>query len=683
MKRIPALLLALALLLMILPVSAEGNTMKFDKTVNLVFEGETLQTVLLREGAPAEGEVTYESSNQKAATVDGNGVVTGLTKGQSTITASVKTEKKTFRAQLTVTVARKATSVDVSTEKLPVFDPADELVAGLLQTRENAAENALPVIVLPVKKSIELKITVQPKDATNRKSVVTSDNADIAKIRNGKTITGVAPGEAIVTIASELNPEVSTQFRVLVVQPVSRISLSVPDDKKIVPVGEQITVTPAILPEDVSISGLVWSSADEKLATVDQNGVVTGLARGNARINVSAKDGSGVRASISIRVVQKAEQVTLDKEELTIDSGRNTALKATVLPKSTDDKSVIWSSSDESVATVNKNGRITAVALGDCEIICTSATNSEAVAKAVVHVQQPVTKIYFNETPTIYAGESGKVSWTTEPANASNPAVSLVSANPKALTVDEDGTIHGIAPGEAYVRARTLDGSNRQAQIKVKVLQHVTGVHMKRNTAYIDVKETSSVHALLEPDNASNKNVFFSVDDKNIATIKSKNNLVSITGVSKGNTVVHAVTEDGGFETSINVNIGDWDKALKFVSYRLTDDGTKCALRVKNNSNMTITRITAEIRMFDASPDADLAPIPINTKDGSHIVQLVWKKELRPGEETSLNQPWQFIDYKAPENMDITRGTIVLMSYQIENDWVKTIRERYRQSQEW
>ena len=97
MKRIPALLLVLVLLLLSIPASAEGNTMKFDKTINMVFEGETLQTVLIREGDPAEGELTFESSNQKIATVDDQGVVTGLSKGQTTITASERGGRVCFR----------------------------------------------------------------------------------------------------------------------------------------------------------------------------------------------------------------------------------------------------------------------------------------------------------------------------------------------------------------------------------------------------------------------------------------------------------------------------------------------------------------------------------------------------------------------------------------------------------
>ncbi|MBR3099377.1 MAG: Ig-like domain-containing protein [Clostridia bacterium] len=679
MKRIPALLLAFAWLLLCIPASAEGNIMKFDTTVGRVFEGETLQTVLIREGAPAEGEVTYEASNRKVAEVDSRGVITGLNKGQTTITASVKTEKKTFRAQMTVTVARKAASVEVNTEKLPVYSASDVLVSGLLQPLEAEEENEVPVLVLPVKRNYELRVTVLPKDATNRRATVTSDNPDIVRAR-GTSIYGMAPGEATVTVANELSPEVCVQYRVLVVQPLTRIALSLPE--KSVAAGEQISVSASLLPDDASIPQLVWSSANPEIAVVDENGTVTGVARGNARIVASAADGSNVRANISVRVTQKAEQILLDRQEVTVDTGRSTALKATVLPKNADNKNVIWTSSDEAVATVSNNGRITAKALGDCEIVCTSAENGEVTATAAVHVQQPVTRIVFDGEISVFAGEDGKVAWTVQPDNATHPEVTLTSSKPNILSVDPDGTVHGLAKGEAFVRALSTDGSNRQAQVRVRVLQHVTGVRMKRRTAYVDVNETNAAHAILEPNNASIQNVLFSVDDESIAKIRSKGNCVNITGVSKGETVVRGVTEDGGYETSIAVKVGDWNKALQFKSFEWDKKGA-FALRVKNNSELTITEITAEIRMFDASPDAGNAPIPINTKDGSHVVTAVWRKTLLPGEETSLRNPWKMINYKAPADMDVTRGTVTILSYQIDDDWIKTIREKRRPFQDW
>ena len=88
---------------------AEADRFQFEKTNLTVFEGNTLELSLIRQGnCAADGELTFVSGRENIATVDENGVVTGLTKGQSTITATLKTEKRTWKASVTVTVARAA-----------------------------------------------------------------------------------------------------------------------------------------------------------------------------------------------------------------------------------------------------------------------------------------------------------------------------------------------------------------------------------------------------------------------------------------------------------------------------------------------------------------------------------------------------------------------------------------------
>ena len=105
-KFIP-LLIAVMVFLGLCAAAAEGNILRFEKTANRVYAGETIQTVLTREGAPAGGELKYSSSSEKTATVDANGRVTGVSRGQATITATVKVEGRTYRAQMTVTVEKK------------------------------------------------------------------------------------------------------------------------------------------------------------------------------------------------------------------------------------------------------------------------------------------------------------------------------------------------------------------------------------------------------------------------------------------------------------------------------------------------------------------------------------------------------------------------------------------------
>ena len=245
MKRMLILLLMAVFVCVAAAAAAEEDTLTFDKTVKTVNEGATLQTVLIREGDPAGGEITYSSSEPRVAEVDGNGLVTGLKKGETTITAIVKTEKKSYRAAIKLTVVRPVTSVTVKTEKLPVYDPADPKVAPLLTAREDPEENALPVLLLSVKNQLELTVIAEPKDASDRKTRMTSSNEEIFRAK-GTTLTGVAPGEGILTVASASDPQVTARFRVLVIQPVTRLTIQASAPS--LAVGGQVTVTAAAEP---------------------------------------------------------------------------------------------------------------------------------------------------------------------------------------------------------------------------------------------------------------------------------------------------------------------------------------------------------------------------------------------------------------------------------------------------
>lgn len=115
---------------------AEADRFQFEKTNLTVFEGNTLELSLIRQGnCAADGELTFVSGRENIATVDENGVVTGLTKGQSTITATLKTEKRTWKASVTVTVARAVTDIAVNETSLTLYEAADPLISHLTGRR--------------------------------------------------------------------------------------------------------------------------------------------------------------------------------------------------------------------------------------------------------------------------------------------------------------------------------------------------------------------------------------------------------------------------------------------------------------------------------------------------------------------------------------------------------------------
>ena len=256
----------------------------------------------------------------------------------------------------------------------------------------------------------------------------------------------------------------------------------------------------------------------------------------------------------------------------------------------------------------------------------------------------------------------------------------LSSTNEKILTVSDDGTITGVQVGEAYVKAMTTDGSNRQAKVKVKVMQHVTGVHMKRKTAYIDLNQTSTTKAILEPEKGTNHNMTWVSADTSVATVEPEKNdssRVRITGVGYGVTTVTGTTEDGGFQTSIRVRIDDWERSLKWVDGGFDARGN-FKFRIKNVSDLDINSVTIEVEIydFDGNPMKGM-----NTKDGSNKVKAVYSKMLAPGATTKEGE-WKLIDYNREKAVAEGFAAIIsrITEFQIDYDWVKLIRG-YRQPQ--
>ena len=197
-KRLVPLLAAMVMLFGVsLAAVAGGNVFRFEKKPNFVFAGETVQLELTREGAPAEGEITFAARNGKIASVDQNGLVTGLTKGQTDIIATARTAQRNFTAQIRITVGRKAEAVSINESELPVYPAEDPAVAPLLSP---GGEN-LPVLVVPVNKQVNLRTAVLPRDATDQKVVLTTDDPSVARIqRTG--LLGVSAGETVLTAAS-------------------------------------------------------------------------------------------------------------------------------------------------------------------------------------------------------------------------------------------------------------------------------------------------------------------------------------------------------------------------------------------------------------------------------------------------------------------------------------------------
>ncbi|MGN0762097.1 MAG: Ig-like domain-containing protein [Aristaeellaceae bacterium] len=665
MKRIIAVLLALLLAGLTLPAMAEQTTFALKKENNKVFVGETVQMALNRTGEAEEGEVTYTSSNEKCATVDAQGVVTGLSKGQTTITARLQKDKRVYKSSLTVTIAVKAAEISVTEDNLPLYDAEDPLIAPLLAPVEatEPPEEMLPVLVLRMGSQQAVKATVLPTNANDRAVVLTTTDESIVRAQ-GTTLTPKAVGECDLTIASRQNPEVTKQYHLLVVQPVTKMQLTAPQKTTII--GGTLPLSVTYSPENASIKAVTWSSGNEKAAMVDENGVVTGVGKGTATIKATAADGSKRTATFQVTVQQQPESITLKDTSAVVNVGSYKTLTATVLPANTNDKAVTWASSDEKVATVSAKGRVTPVAPGTCVITCRSKNYSEVYATATVEVRQLVTKITFADKDVSFnVGDTCQLFWQISPANATNTALTFKSSNEKIATVNDSGLVTGLKKGSCTITATAADGSGKKATVKISVLQPVIGVHMENDTIRVGVDESCTVRAVLEPSDASNTAMSWTSADTSVATVKGSRNKPTVTGKRWGTTTITGVTQDGGYTTTATVNVGDYDKALKLTDLYLSNN--KIKIVVNNESNMTVTRFSFIIECYDNYD----APLPCS-ENGAHTFYGSYSLTLYEGESTEHGR-FYFGNYVQPEE-PIGRVVMRITGYSTDTGYSRDIR---------
>ena len=214
---------------------------------------------------------------------------------------------------------------------------------------------------------------------------------------------------------------------------------------------------------------LVWSSDNTGVATVNQNGVVSGKSAGTATITCKATDGSGLTASCVVTVAKMIADITLSASSVTIYTGASQTVTAAITPSDATTKELSWSSSNASVATVN-NGVITGKSAGTAVVTCIAKDGSKKSAKCTVTVKQGVTAISLNRTgATVGVGNTIQLTATVSPDNASNKSVTWTSANPSIASVSSTGQVKGVGTGSTTITCQSNDGTGVKAHCTVTV----------------------------------------------------------------------------------------------------------------------------------------------------------------------------------------------------------------------
>jgi outer membrane protein assembly factor BamB len=225
--------------------------------------------------------------------------------------------------------------------------------------------------------------------------------------------------------------------------------------------GTQINLGATILPDNASNKHVNWVSSDPTIATIDSLGNVTPLIPGHTTITATTKDG-GYTAICKITVekeVINVKSINLDQTSVVLAKGEQKKLTAVIEPANATNKNVEWTSSNTSVATIDRTGLINPIAAGTTTLTVTTK-DGNFTASATLKVVVPVTGITLKPTSiTLIKGKSGKsLVATISPEDASNQQVDWKSSDPSIVTVDHNGYIDPVNIGTATITVTTEDG---------------------------------------------------------------------------------------------------------------------------------------------------------------------------------------------------------------------------------
>lgn len=246
----------------------------------------------------------------------------------------------------------------------------------------------------------------------------TSSDESVATVDATGMVVAVSAGEADIT-ASVTDSEMSAVCKVTV--KVAAKDITVPDNLDVkLNDGNETTVETTVSPADATDVKVSYTSTDEAVATVDKDGRVQVLQPGECDIvtTLTQEDKKVVEKKTHIKAYYEVEGITLDKTEGILTAGNTVALNATVLPEEiADETTVTWTSSDEKVATVDENGKVTAIAAGEATITANAGEKSTTY-KLTVQAK----KVVQNTTSNKSSNKGNTSSGTGSSAPASNPA---------------------------------------------------------------------------------------------------------------------------------------------------------------------------------------------------------------------------------------------------------------------
>ena len=396
--------------------------------------------------------------------------------------------------------------------------------------------------------SATITATISPGDATNKQVRWSSSSPNI-QVSNGKITTSFpagsptttidgkkALGHGTITATAEDGKKKATCKVTVFAKTIAVTGVTLTETSLQLNKGDSRTLKATVQPDNATDKTVQWTSSNTSVATVDQDGTVTAVGGGSATIKAAAGNQS---ATCSVSVNVPVTSISLNVNLLTLEKGSFAILTATVSPDDAMDKTVQWSSENSSVATVDQEGKVTAVGEGKTKI--TASAGGLSASCTIVCVIIPVSAIVLDKTSlSLEKGSSETLKATVSPKDATDKTVKWSSDNPSVATVDQNGTVTAVNSGNATITASAGDFS---AACEVTVTIPVTSVTLDPTDLNLKLGETAILVAAVLPEDATDKNVIWYSSDPAVVSVDEG----SITAVGVG---IATITAQSGNQSA-------------------------------------------------------------------------------------------------------------------------------------
>ena len=474
------------------------------------------------------GDLVWSSNNDSVAAVSSSGLITVTGYGKATITAATADGTKKATCAVTTYPIDKAL-------KLAAKDSVRSI-----QMYENNVRTSTTLEILDSKGA----------QVDNNLFTFSSSNMDVAVVNEQGVVTsnpafqGSEDGTTVITAVlkddlSKRKVTFTVNVKKLLINQ-SAVTLYVNGDDS---TNNKMTMSLSAAARNVVP---VWSSSNPAVATVSVDGTVVAHAVGTAVITATDSNGSSKYANCIVTVRKQVEDIE-GVSALTMQKGKGYALTWVVTPDDASDKTLLYSSSDTTVATVDKKGKISAKAVGNTQIYVTNTESgiTKKILLTVVDTAVNTVTITGNDTAAMNPQDEillEAAAYAKTGEQLSDREFVWTSSNVKVATVDANGNVKAVAKGSATITALSADGSGKKATRAVKVLGPVEDIQLKKDIVYLQANKSEALAAIITPTNADIKTIDWSISNTTDFSISTKGVVKVNANVAAGTTATVTAT---------------------------------------------------------------------------------------------------------------------------------------------